>query len=397
MIRILLVDDQNLVQQGIKSLLDQDSDLKVIGTVTDGRSAIKQIDVLRPDIVLLDIEMPGMDGITATKYISRLSPDTKVIILSSHEDKKYLTQALMAGAKAYILKSSLLKDLKQAILAVNCGYSHIESRLLAKIFAPNNLRLRGGKTEPEAPQVNDQKQKPQSSSVHQTQNTPVNLQPQEINDVAPTNKQSWRSEDEVSQVTESDTFLAKKPDESIAKLSSNTPTTVNSDNSDNSELVDQNDLAKSVEEEKEVELDQNNNQFNPNTSSEEQEPNNSAVPNQFLPAVIVQHSSSKLSSTSKRIVAQLSVVALRGKNHLRQIIRISKPQFLKYKTKVTQFYQSKVSQCQPIVRSLQTKLSQYQSRLSPIIKRWHEKGWLSNIGLVLLGIITTIIVHQVFS
>lgn len=387
MIRILLVDDQNLVQQGIKSLLDQDSDLKVIGTVKDGRSAVKQIDVLRPDIVLLDIEMPGMDGITATKYISRLSPHTKVIILSSHEDKKYLTQALMAGAKAYILKSSLLTDLKQAILAVNCGYSHIESRLLAKIFNPNNLKLRGGKTEPEADKVNHQNQKSQSSSVNQTQNTPVNLQPQEINDAVPTAKQSLPSQDEVSQVTKSDTFVAKKPDESKAKLDSIAPTTVHS------ELVAQNDLAKSVE----VEVDQNNNQFNPNNSSEEQEPNNSAVPNQFLPAVIAPHSSSKLSSTPKIIFAQLSVVALKGKNHLQHIISLSKPHFWKYKTKVTQFYQSKASQCEPIVRSLKTKLSQYQSRFSPIIKRWYEKGWLSNIGLILLGIITTVIVHQMFS
>lgn len=391
MIRILLVDDQNLVQQGIKSLLDQDSDLKVIGTVKDGRSAIKQIDVLRPDIVLLDIEMPGMDGITATKYISRLSPDTKVIVLSSHEDKKYLTQALMAGAKAYILKSSLLKDLKQAILAVNCGYSHIESRLLAKIFAPNNLKLRGGKTEPETEQVNHQNHKRQSSSVDQTQNTPVNLQPQEINDAAPTAKQSLGSQDEVSQVAESNTFVAKQPDESTAKPNSITPTTTTV----NSELVEQNDLVKSVE--VEVEVDHNNNQFNRHTSSEEQEPKNSAVPNQFLPAVIAQHSSSKLASTPKGILAQLSILALRGKNHLQHIISVSKPHFLKYKTKVTQFYQLKVSQSEPIVRSLKIKLSQYKSRFSPIIKRWYEKGWLSNIGLILLGIITTIIVHQMFS
>ena len=127
MIRILLVDDQNLVQQGIKSLLEQDPEFKVIGTVKDGRSAVRQVNDLHPDLVLLDIEMPGMDGITATKYITRLSPQVKVVILSSHEDKKYLTHALMAGAKAYILKSSLMTDLKQSIIAVNNGYSYIES------------------------------------------------------------------------------------------------------------------------------------------------------------------------------------------------------------------------------------------------------------------------------
>ncbi len=134
MIRILIVDDQNLVQQGIKSLLDRDLDFKVIGTVKDGRNAVQQIAKIHPDIVLLDIEMPGMDGITTTKYINRVSPKTKVIILSSHEEKKYVTQALMAGAKGYLLKNSLMTDLKQAILAVNNGYSQIDSRLLAKVF-----------------------------------------------------------------------------------------------------------------------------------------------------------------------------------------------------------------------------------------------------------------------
>ncbi|MGD1920570.1 MAG: response regulator transcription factor [Pleurocapsa sp.] len=140
MIRILIVDDQNLVQQGIKSLLDRDMDFKVIGTVKDGRNAVKQIAQIHPDVVLLDIEMPGMNGITTTKYINRVSPKTKVIILSSHEDKKYVTQALMAGAKGYILKTSLMTDLKQAILAVNNGYSQIDSRLLAKVFDPQNIK-----------------------------------------------------------------------------------------------------------------------------------------------------------------------------------------------------------------------------------------------------------------
>ena len=140
MIRILLVDDQNLVQQGIKSLLDQDRELKVIGTVKDGQSAIKQINLLRPDIVLLDIEMPGMNGISVTKYITHFFPQTKVIILSSHEEKKYLVQALVAGANAYILKNSLMKDLKQAILAVDNGYFQIESRLLAKVLYSSKIK-----------------------------------------------------------------------------------------------------------------------------------------------------------------------------------------------------------------------------------------------------------------
>lgn len=142
MIRILIVDDQNLVQQGIKSLLDRDLDFKVIGTVKDGRNAVEQIAQIDPDIVLLDIEMPGMDGITATKYINQIAPRTKVIILSSHEEKKYVTQALMAGAKGYILKDSLMTDLKQAIIAAYNGYSQIDSKLLAKVFDPQSLKAK---------------------------------------------------------------------------------------------------------------------------------------------------------------------------------------------------------------------------------------------------------------
>ena len=149
MIRILIVDDQNLVQQGIKSLLERDREFKIIGTLNDGRETIERVSQLNPDIVLLDIEMPGMDGITATKYIARVSPDTKVIILSSHEDKKYVTQALIAGAKGYLLKSSLMTDLKQAIVAVNNGYSQIDSRLLAKVFDRKNIKVKLNKSQSE--------------------------------------------------------------------------------------------------------------------------------------------------------------------------------------------------------------------------------------------------------
>ena len=146
MIRILLVDDQSLIQEGIKALLDQHTELKVIGTVKDGRNAIKLVGLLHPDIVLLDIEMPGMDGITVTKHISRIAPETKVIILTSYEDKKYVMQSLLAGARGYILKSSLMKDLKQAILAVDNGYCQLESRLLDKIFNSDSIKSKKSKS-----------------------------------------------------------------------------------------------------------------------------------------------------------------------------------------------------------------------------------------------------------
>ena len=130
MISILIVDDQNILRQGIQALLEPSSKLKVVGTAEDGESAIEQVETLKPDIVLMDIEMPGMNGITATQKISRDFPTSKVIILSGHEDKDAVRQSLQAGAKGYLLKSILAESLEQAILSVHQGYMQIESKLL---------------------------------------------------------------------------------------------------------------------------------------------------------------------------------------------------------------------------------------------------------------------------
>lgn len=129
-IKILLADDQCLIVEGIKSILKHESEIEVVGTAYDGHSAIAQIKKLQPDIVLIDIEMPKMNGITATKYICEYLPKTRVIVLTSHKSPTYITQALQAGASGYLLKDSLLEDLKQAIYSLGRGYSYIEVKLL---------------------------------------------------------------------------------------------------------------------------------------------------------------------------------------------------------------------------------------------------------------------------
>jgi EmrB/QacA subfamily drug resistance transporter len=134
MIRILLVDDQNIVRQGIQALLESRPKLKVVGTAEDGNSAIEQVENLRPDVVLIDIEMPAMSGIAATDIICQQFPQTKVIVLSSHENQKYVAQALQAGAEGYLLKNILAEDLEQAIWSVYRGRSQIESRLLREVL-----------------------------------------------------------------------------------------------------------------------------------------------------------------------------------------------------------------------------------------------------------------------
>lgn len=130
MIRILIVDDQNIVRQGVQALLEPRTEFKVVGTASDGKSAIELVETLKPDVVLIDIEMPGMSGITATHKICQEFPQTKVLILSSHENPKYVAQALQAGAEGYLLKHTLAEDLEQAIWSVYQGHFQIESRLL---------------------------------------------------------------------------------------------------------------------------------------------------------------------------------------------------------------------------------------------------------------------------
>ena len=131
-IEILLVDDRRLMLEGIKAILKNEPGIEIVGTATDGKSAIEQAIKLQPDLVLIDIEMPKMNGIVATKYICDYLPDTKVIILTSHKEKSYITQALQAGASGYLLKDTLVRDLKQAIRSLGKGYSYIEAQLLTQ-------------------------------------------------------------------------------------------------------------------------------------------------------------------------------------------------------------------------------------------------------------------------
>lgn len=133
MIRILLVDDQKLIRQGLKALLELDPEIDIIGSASDGQAAIEQVDILNPDIALIDIRMPGMDGVTATRIISERFPETKTIVLSGYDDEEYLAEALRAGAKGYLLKDTPAEELLDVIRAVYKGYTQIGPGLLEKI------------------------------------------------------------------------------------------------------------------------------------------------------------------------------------------------------------------------------------------------------------------------
>lgn len=130
MIRILIVDDQNLVREGIKTLLEKITDVSIVGDAANATVGLQKIESLEPDIVLLDIEMPGVDGLALADRIRLKFPKVKVIILSSHEDKSYVEKATAVGAKGYLLKSVSSKELEWSIKLVEQGYSAIKSELL---------------------------------------------------------------------------------------------------------------------------------------------------------------------------------------------------------------------------------------------------------------------------
>ncbi len=131
-IRVLIVDDQSTIQQILKSYLELEPDLEVVGTAADGQAAIEQVKALKPDVVLMDIEMPVIDGLTATRIISERFIPTKVLILSVHDSDEYLNRALQVGAKGYLLKTTHGEELINAIRTAYKGYFQLGPGLLEK-------------------------------------------------------------------------------------------------------------------------------------------------------------------------------------------------------------------------------------------------------------------------
>jgi DNA-binding NarL/FixJ family response regulator len=134
MIRILIVDDQHIIRQGIKSMLECSPDLQVIGEAENGQKAIDQIAMLHPDIILMDIRMPVMDGVAATQAISQSYPQTKVIVLTTFDDDEYVSQAMRLGAKGYLLKDTEPDEIASAIRAVYKGHTQLGPGLLEKVL-----------------------------------------------------------------------------------------------------------------------------------------------------------------------------------------------------------------------------------------------------------------------
>lgn len=133
-IRILLADDHNIIRSGLRLLLEQQPDFKVVAEAADGREAVALAAKHHPDVVVLDIGMPQLNGIEATREIVAAEPQAQVVILSMHADEGYVLRALKAGARAYILKNAAEADLIRAVRSVSEGKSFF-SPTISKLFS----------------------------------------------------------------------------------------------------------------------------------------------------------------------------------------------------------------------------------------------------------------------
>jgi len=133
-ISVLIVDNHDVVRQGLQTFLDLMDDIEVVGQATNGVEAVAQTDRLAPDIVLMDLMMPEMDGIEATRQIGSKNPSTKVIVLSSFSDDDKVFSAIRAGAKGYLLKDISSTELADAIRAVHKGDPHLHPEIAKKMM-----------------------------------------------------------------------------------------------------------------------------------------------------------------------------------------------------------------------------------------------------------------------
>ena len=138
-IRILLADDHTLVRHGFRKILEDRPEWEIVAEASDGRDAVRQAIAVRPDVAVLDIGMPLLNGIDATRQLVRRPPDIRVLILSMHADEAYITQALKAGARGYLLKDSADSDLIRAITALASGKSFF-SPAVSKVMLDDYVR-----------------------------------------------------------------------------------------------------------------------------------------------------------------------------------------------------------------------------------------------------------------
>ena len=135
-IRVLIVDDQKMIREGLKALIKTENDIEIVGVAENGEHAVSQVDSLNPEVVLMDMEMPGMNGMDATKLICQKFPDVKVLVLSTFDTQEYVASSLNSGAMGYLLKGTPAKELTDAIRSIHRGYAQIGPGIYRNLSVP---------------------------------------------------------------------------------------------------------------------------------------------------------------------------------------------------------------------------------------------------------------------
>lgn len=142
-LRILIAEDHETVRDGIKLIIESQDDMEVVGVAGDGREAIRLAEELKPDIVLMDVSMPELNGLLASAKLKRIMPDVKIVTLTRHTDEAYLQELMQAGVSGYVLKQSASTELLRAIRAVAAGGNYLDPAITGKVF--ENYTERVGK------------------------------------------------------------------------------------------------------------------------------------------------------------------------------------------------------------------------------------------------------------
>ena len=132
-LRILIADDHATVRQGLKLLIDSQSDMAVVGEAADGDGVLKQAEALKPDVIVIDISMPGMNGLIATRTLKRAHPHVSIVALTRHDEETYLDEVLRAGASGYVLKQSPPIEFLQAIRVVAAGGIYLDPAMTSRV------------------------------------------------------------------------------------------------------------------------------------------------------------------------------------------------------------------------------------------------------------------------
>lgn len=141
-IKILIAEDHETVREGLKMIVDAQNDLEVIAEAGDGREAVRLAGELKPDIVLMDVSMPELNGLLASAKLKRIQPDIKILTLTRHTDGAYLQELLQAGVSGYVLKQSPAAELIRAIRAVADGKNYLDPAIAGKIFSDYTEKTR---------------------------------------------------------------------------------------------------------------------------------------------------------------------------------------------------------------------------------------------------------------